>query len=116
MHYRIINHFFLFFRCSKFLRALLLNVDETGWAFDVGETIDVVIIWDTVDTDALDTEVLCFLLTPRASSEDQVTCTDVAIFVGADVEELEDDKLDTIDADAADATIDDDNVFAYQIK
>ena len=114
----IINHFFWFFRCSKFLRALLLNVDETGWAFDVGETIDVqvVIIWDAVDTDVLDTEVLCFLLTPRASSEDQVTCTDVAIFPGADVEELEDDKLDTIDVDAADATNDDDDVFAYQIK
>ena len=66
--------------------------------------------------DVLDTGVVNFLLTPRVSSEAQVTCPDVAIFVGADVEEIEDDKLDTIDADAAVATDDDDDVFAYQIK
>ena len=68
--------------------------------------------------DVLDTGVVNFLLTPKASSDDQGTCIDVAIFVGADVEEIEDDKLDTIDADADAAadTTDDDDVFAYQSK
>ena len=70
--------------------------------------------------DVLDTGVVYFLLTPRASSEVPGTCIDVAIFVGADVEEIEDDKLDTIDAvgmfDAADDTLDDDNVSVNQIK
>ena len=60
------------------------------------------------------------LIRMRASSGDQRTCTDDAIFAGADVEELEDNKLDTIDAeamaDAADDTIDDDDVSVYQIK
>ena len=36
--------FLVLFRCSKFLRALLLNVDDTDWACDVGENIDVVLI------------------------------------------------------------------------
>ena len=114
------NHVFLFFRCSRCLRALLLNVDETGCAVGVGENLDVVIVWDAVDMDVLDTGVVNFLFTPRASSEVQGTCIDVAIFVWADVEELEDDKLDTIDAvgmfDAADDTIDDDDVSVNQIR
>ena len=93
------------------------DVVDITWRFDICSDTDEDVFFRCLRwLPPLTPVILCFLLTPKTSSEDPGTCIDVTIFVGADVEDLEDDKLGTIDADAAGATNDDDDFFAYQIK